>query len=158
MIEELYIELKPKLIKFFLKAYTLCESEEFVHDVFVKAIANDDDLNNKSCAKSWLFRIAINIYKDNLRKRSFRKSQTCKYPIIQSINFNTPEKQLVDKTKLVSIKSRFSELSDLEQGILTDSLLLGTKETCKKYSISENLYKVRLFRARQKLKKGIKCG
>lgn len=136
------------------------EAEEAAQDTFVKAFKMLNTFNGKSKFTTWLYRIAYNTAIDYSRKK---KRHT------QSIHDDERFVQIVDQKTTTTFeqleaKQRHYYLNKLISRLPTDDGLLITLFYLKEHSIEEvatltslsaSNVKVKLYRLRKKLKKGL---
>ena len=152
-IENLYPQTKKQITAIFKKYFDPSTSEEFTQDVFVLALSNINNFNKKCSLKNWIYTIAKNLLKEKIRRDSYRTKQMQLFFDAESIDYRTPEKILVDKTNVNVIKDRFTKLNDFDKLIISHAVNgIKIKEAAKDLGLTESAYKVRIFRARKKLR------
>ncbi|RPF53195.1 sigma-70 family RNA polymerase sigma factor [Aquisalibacillus elongatus] len=132
------------------------EADDITQDVFVDVYEKLNTFKGQSQLRSWIYSIAINKSKDHLRSSQNRK-RIYKEKVIKlwdNKDDETPEKQsirlentnqLLNKVKQLPVKYR-------EMVVLYYYEDLSLKEIADILSIKVNTAKVRLQRARKKLK------
>lgn len=133
--------------------YDSFTSEEFTQDVFVLALSNVSKFNGKCSLKNWIYTIAKNLCKEKLRRDSFRKKQLCKFFDLELVDYRTPEKELIDKTELKTVINNFNKLKDFDKDVIINAVKgIKAEKASKEIGVSESAYKVRLYRARKRLR------
>lgn len=139
------------------------DAEEAVTDVFVKVWKSASKFKGDSKFTTWLYRIATNTARDYLRSRVSR--QHVKIQSIERYDGTTldlpapahsnPEESAIASSEWGLVVTALSELSDDDRMliVLYHFQELGYDEVCQATGISPENLKVRLFRARQRLKK-----
>ena len=152
-IENLYPQIKKQITAIFKKYFDPSTSEEFTQDVFVLALSNINNFNKKCSLKNWIYTIAKNLLKEKIRRDSYRIKQMQWFFDAESIDYRTPEKILVDKTNINVIKDKFTKLNDFDKLIISHAVNgIKIKKAAKDLGLTESAYKVRLYRARKKLR------
>lgn len=139
------------------------DAEEALAEVFVKVWRAAARFKGDSKFTTWLYRIASNTAKDFLRSRKSRRDLSIEDVIINELvivshsNVDTgdPSKILMEASRRAEILAAMKRLSE------TDRLLITLyhfreceyEEVSKITGIAPNNLKVRLFRARQRLRK-----
>jgi|YelNatPaOPRAMG01_1025707.scaffolds.fasta_scaffold11248_3 RNA polymerase sigma-70 factor (ECF subfamily) len=139
------------------------DAEEALADVFVKVWRSAAGFKGKSRFKTWLYRIAANTARDMLRARKARPEVAFEDVLLEdaansaeNVKWQTvdPEPELVDSAALALLGKAMERLSDDDRLIIS----LYHLDECSLPEIAEILgqprgsLKVRLFRARQKLR------
>lgn len=153
-IEKLYGEIAPKLTNWLVSTgSSYADACDLVQDVFLKIWKMKDDLRDDESAVSGLaFTIAR-----NLRKNAWRDNSRLKFtdelpevPVEQ-------EMQLFDSER-ATLRKRISDALAQLPPILREAYTLfqigemPIKEIAAQTGVTENLVKVRIFRAKQKLR------
>jgi RNA polymerase sigma-70 factor, ECF subfamily len=138
-------------------AYTYVQdwgiAEEVIQDVFFKCYQNLDAFRGDASLKTWLYRIAINRCRDEMRKASFRKLMAHPLSNFFSLksNSSSPEEQLVARTEkeviadhVLSLPSKYREVI-----ILYYYSNLKTEEIAQLIQQNAKTIRTRLRRARQ---------
>ena len=160
MDKDIIINLYQKQFKIICLYLTKCgcsisDAEDIVHDSFIKAIEYMDGVATENLS-SWLFRVAINTYKNNLKR--------CK--IINSISIDednffeqlandlTVENEILIKENCKEIREILNNLKEEYRSLLLFKyeLDLSYKEIGLLLGINEATVKTYLYRARNKFK------
>jgi len=143
----------PRTVGFIYKMGVVREdAEDLAQEVFIKVYNNLYKYNESWKFSTWLFKIAVNTYKD------FRKR---KQPRTEEINENipsggaSPEEYLDSVQRQESIRLMFSSLNDDVKSIMVLHYYQGLslKEIGEIYRISPDAVKMKIFRARKQLSK-----
>jgi RNA polymerase sigma-70 factor (ECF subfamily) len=138
------------------------DAEEALAEVFVKVWRSAARFKGESKFTTWLYRIASNTAKDFLRSRKSRRDVSIEDVVINELeiarrsdaDMGDPSKKLMEADQRAGIIRAMNRLSE------TDRLLIALYhfQECEYDQISEitgiapNNLKVRLFRARQRLR------
>ena len=156
---QLYKEYSGLIRNYLLRFVDPTDAEDLTQDVFIKVDQNIGKLRDKSTVKSWVFRIATNTALDYLNSGTHRLS---------SNKTDISEKDLVDFDKVLEAEKKIDAAAmrdcmlEFIQRLPKDYsaiLLLSEFEELSGKEISEILdvklgtIKVRLHRARARLKK-----
>ena len=136
--------------------------EDVAQDVFVRLYFSLDQLRAPEVFEPWLYRLTVNAAYDYLRKR--RRSNDVRMADLSEEQLNMADaaagsKESAKQEKQKQLRKTLDVLMD--QVSEDDRLLLGLKElqglSLKElrevYGVSENVLKVRLFRARKQVLK-----
>lgn len=102
---EIFLEFKEQLASYLYRLTANSEDvKDIIQDTLLKVIENIDSFNGKSTYKTWVFSIATNLAKDNLRAKnrwSLDAQDKCKSAAIESTYFqqlmkDTYKKQEID--------------------------------------------------------------
>ena len=155
--EEVYNSHKTKIYNYFYRIYgNKEEAEDLTHEVFLKAYRGLKGFNGRAKISTWIYKIAINTYKNLLRnpRQQFM-------PLLNDI-----DEEFVPDGKMLPLKqAEVKELEGCMQKFINElpatyriPLIfhelqgLKTAEIAEIMNISERNVKVRLVRARKKLK------
>lgn len=131
------------------------EAEDVVQETFVRVFRSIRSFNRKSSLYTWIYRIAINLSKDKLRKRTYdlRLEE-------ELIGDADTLEQLEHRLDLEELKFRLSELSPIyrEALVLFYYQDLSIAEISELLKEKEGTIKSRLSRARSILAKEMKKG
>ncbi|MDQ1329015.1 MAG: polymerase sigma-70 factor, subfamily [Candidatus Poribacteria bacterium] len=148
-------------------AYRMMNNREDAFDVtqeiFIRAYQKIKDFNFKSAFSTWLYRLALNLCTDELRKQKSRKkteisvndlsSKEDVIAIIQ-VDENTPEDNAISKEQEKLVWDAINSLKDKDRAviILRDMEGLSYEEISDVLKCSLGRVKSRLHEARQKLR------
>jgi len=154
-VETLYDRYSNKIYRkclTFVKETNL--AEDLTHDIFIKSLLNLSKFNKKSQFSTWLYSITYNYCIDYLRKS--KKQNYISYNIEDKIAQDVAYEETDD---LINIEtSRMFKLLDMirsdEKLILITKYQdgLSIKEIAKMLEITESAVKMRLKRAKEKMK------
>jgi RNA polymerase sigma-70 factor (ECF subfamily) len=140
------------------------EAEDLTQETFIRAHNNLSDLHNSDALKSWLYRIATHVCYDRFRQTSYRiepqsldeeRSGTSQIDELANDPADGTLEQVIDQTEMSAcIQAYIDRLSDDYRItiLLHDIHGMTCAEISQILGCSLELTKVRLFRARQKLK------
>jgi RNA polymerase sigma-70 factor (ECF subfamily) len=166
--QELYAAFQPKILRYLTRMVGENEAEDLTQEVFIKLGSALETFRGEASLSTWIYRIATNTALDRLRSPSFQRatlhsldqqSPTCE-PEIDDKNVWTGE-----KTPPVEHQIFRKEMNDCIQGfieklsedyrivlILNEFEGLRNREIAEILGISLAAVKIRLHRARQRLK------
>jgi RNA polymerase sigma-70 factor, ECF subfamily len=77
-LTELYTRYSPKLLRYFFRMLWKDEpkAQDFLHDLFLKIIANPQYFDRQKKFSTWIYSVAHNMCKNEYRRNAFRKSVT----------------------------------------------------------------------------------
>lgn len=164
--EDIFNRYHDRIYRYILRlVHQPAEAEDLTQETFLRVHSELSSLRNESALTSWLYRIATHICYDRFRQSSFRlEAQSLEDN--QGEQSNTFEEQIedLDEPKLDQVIDQ-REMSDCVQGyigrlsddhriaiLLHDLHGMTCPEIAQKLGCSLELVKIRLHRARQKLK------
>jgi RNA polymerase sigma-70 factor (ECF subfamily) len=167
--QEIYAAFQPKILRYMTRMIGENEAEDLTQEVFIKIGPALERFRGEASLSTWIYRIATNTALDRLRSPSFQRaplnsldqqSPICE-PEIDDKNVWTGE-----KTPPVEHQIFRKEMNDCIQGfieklpedyravlILNEFEGLRNKEIAEILGISLATVKIRLHRARERLKK-----
>jgi RNA polymerase sigma-70 factor (ECF subfamily) len=172
--DEIYDAFQPKILRYMARLVSDDEAEDLTQEVFAKISRALNTFRGEASLSTWVYRIATNTALDRLRSPSFQRVQIAVSepgsngePEIQDRNTATGEKtpllehQVFRKEMNECIRDFIEKLPESYRTVL----ILGEFEGLKNTEISEILgvslhtVKIRLHRAREKLKEELiaKC-
>ena len=163
-----YVELvnryRNRLINFVFRFVgTKEESEDIVQDTFVKLFEKKDYYRPISEFSTWIFTIASNLAKTELRKRKRRKTSSLSDLGLENKDFDVPVKDTTDEETLDEFAD--SQIQDAIQSlqihfrtalILRDIEELSYEEISKILDVPLGTIKSRINRARLQLQEKLK--
>ena len=167
--QELYAAFQPKILRYLTRMVGESEAEDLTQEVFIKIGPALERFRGEASLSTWIYRIATNVALDRLRSPSFQRAT------LPSLDQQSPtcEPGMADKNvwtgeKTVPVEHQIfrKEMNDCVQGFIEklpedyrSVLVLSEFEGLKNREISEILeislatVKIRLHRARERLKK-----
>ena len=167
--QELYAAFQPKILRYLTRMVGESEAEDLTQEVFIKIGPALERFRGEASLSTWIYRIATNTALDRLRSPSFQQatlhsldqqSPTCE-PGMDDKNVWTGEKTVPVEHQIFR-----KEMNDCVQGfieklpedyrtvlILNEFEGLRNKEIAEILGISLSTVKIRLHRARERLKK-----
>ena len=166
--QEIYAAFQPKILRYIARMVGENEAEDLTQEVFIKIGSALGTFRGEASLSTWIYRIATNTALDKLRNSSFQRT-TSNSPDQQS---SSHEPEIADKnvwtgekTPLVEHQIFRKEMNDCIQGFIENLpedyrtvLILNEFEGLKNKEIAEILeislaaVKIRLHRARERLK------
>ena len=170
---DIYDEFFPKIKKYLIRLLGENEAEDITQIVFEKVNRNLDTFKGESKLSTWIYRIATNTALDKLKSTSYLRSTIgplAPLPLevieVREIAAKTKDKPTSPEQKL--IRDEMSECikefvyrlpPDYSTVIILNELEGFTnKEIAEILQISLDTVKIRLHRARAKLKKSLETG
>jgi RNA polymerase sigma-70 factor (ECF subfamily) len=168
--EEIYQEFQPKIRRYLSRMLGDQAAEDIAQEVFAKVSRRLDSFKGKSSFSTWIYRIATNAALDKLRSPSFNRSSEYT-PLEDSIGIEdrnawtgqaepTVDQEVIRKEMSECVKEFVDRLPPDYRTVLILSELEGFKnrEIADILEISLDNVKVRLHRARARLKKELDGG
>ena len=168
--EEIYQEFQPKIRRYLSRMLGDQAAEDIAQEVFAKVSRSLDSFKGKSSFSTWIYRIATNTALDKLRSPSFKRSSE-HTPLEDSPGTEdrnawtgqaepTVDQKLIRKEMSDCVKEFVDRLPPDYRTVLILSELEGFKnrEIADILEISLDNVKVRLHRARARLKKELDGG
>jgi len=163
----IFAKYHPKIIGYLRRLVGEAEAEDVAQEVFIKVNKGLDDFRGESRLFTWIYRIATNAAMDHLRKPSFRHVwHTTNRPVDDDglageIDMLPKESELALDTLLIRkdmnecIRSIVDSLPESYRTVLVLSALEGmtNAEICEVLSLTLDTVKIRLHRARIRLRK-----
>ena len=148
----------------------VCESDasDLTQEVFIKVNNNIDKFRAESSVKTWIYRIATNTVKDYLKSKSYKVSESqqaiseeqLSLLEISQLEKESPESISLSDEMNECIREFIHRLPCSYSTVLVLSELEGykIKEISEIMDVAANTVKVRLHRARAKLKNELEAG
>ena len=167
--QKIYEDYQPKILRYMTRMVGEDEAEDLTQEVFIKANRALDGFRRDSSLSTWLYRIAIHSAYDRMRCPTFRymaEKRECGGPDEDDLEEitdcdpysgeKTPlaEQQFVKKEMSTCILSYVDQLPEIYRTVLLLSDLeeLSNKEIAEILGITVETVKIRLLRARAKLR------
>ena len=161
-----YTEFQPKILNYISHLTDNHSAEDITQEVFEKVNRNLNDFRGESKLSTWIYRIATNTVLDKLKSRSFRHSsedfdhETEDRDVWADRKKNLVDQQLIRKEMSECVTEYIYRLSRDYRTVLILSEIEGfkNKEIAEILGLSLETVKIRLHRARAKLKKALEDG
>ncbi len=136
--------------------------EDVGQEVFVRLYYSLDQLRSPEMFEPWLYRLTVNAAYDHLRRikrrQESRMADMSEMQVLQADSYAGEKRSEEDEEKSRTrefVQALFQHVSEEDRILLTLKEVegLSLKELEHVYCISENVLKVRLFRARQRVLK-----
>jgi RNA polymerase sigma factor (sigma-70 family) len=128
-------------------------SQDLSQDTFIKAFLNIHKVKGEKHFRAWLCTIARNIARDYLRK--LKRKPTIS---LEETNAPVAQSDIKNTRRQIIIQDALARLNEHDRMLLTLAYFQGFKlsEVAQATKVSEKSIKVRLFRARQRLRKELR--
>lgn len=164
----IYREYSPKIRQYLVKMVGEFQAEDLTQEVFDKIHKGLPKFKKESSLATWIYRIATNVAIDRSRTREFKNKKAAvpikDRPALQATGTGIMEKppdQAVIKEEMNACIEEFVEQLPYDYKvvlILSEYEHLKNKEIADILNISLETAKIRLHRARAKLKKKLDAG
>lgn len=170
-IQKIYETYQPKILRYMARLVGEDEAEDLTQEVFIKAGQALPGFRGESSLSTWLYRIATHSAYDRLRSASYRRTvpnSRCNDFTVEDVDGSpgetcieekTPpvEQQLVKKEMSQCILGQVKRLPESYQIVLllSDMEELSNKEISRILGITLETVKIRLHRARARLREEI---
>lgn len=130
------------------------DGDDLYQDALVLAFTRFGDLRDKGAFKSWLYRILINKFKSTVRRPWWKRRLALTPDIERRLIEDNPADRY---TARLWLNRAFKGLTTEEQAMVTLYELEGwsVREVAELFQITESSVKIRLFRARTRMKKAL---
>jgi len=130
-------------------------AEDLTSETFYRAMRSLDGFRGDSSMKTWLLRIARNLYLNRRRReaRSTPLESLEEKGVMPAVKGDDPESALIRNEESEAVRRAFRALAEEDRSILLLSAWeeLKCREIADLFGISTTAVKVRLFRARRRL-------
>ncbi|MES9900695.1 MAG: sigma-70 family RNA polymerase sigma factor [Sedimenticola sp.] len=164
----LYQQFNQKILGFLSRFVNETEAQDLTQEVFIKVDANLDKFKGKSSTKTWIYKIATNTMKDYLKSKSYQSSKrhipVSEMDLERYGDLVRPGTLLEDKLDTNEMNKCIKEfiyripVNYSSVLVLCDLEELNTKEVSTILEMSIGAVKVRLHRARARLKEELESG
>ena len=159
--KKVYQEYHPRVLKYITRLTGNFEAEDITQEVFEKISRGLKGFKGESKLSTWIYRIATNMALDKLRSSSFKRKTNELSDSEQDRNVWTSQKnppvdqQLIRKEMSECVIEHTDKLSSDHKTVILLKEIEGfsNKEIADILHISLETVKIRLHRAREKLKK-----
>lgn len=163
----IYNEYHPKIVRYLTRLVGELEAEDAAHEVFVKISRSLDDFRGESSLSTWIYRIATNAAMDHLRRPSSKRSSqpTQEKDLPEDEDAGPVDDRPLHDTMLIR-----KDMNDCIRGVveslpgdyrtvlvLSEFEGLTNPEIAEVTGISLDTVKIRLHRARTKLRKALEA-
>lgn len=167
---QIHDEFFPKIIRYLTGMIGPDDAEDVAQDVFEKIHRNLDSFQGRSKLSTWIYRIAANTAMDHLRSASYKHSlkdstfeETAKSECQNDLNARrhaAADQKLIGEQMSACVREFINKLSPNYRTvvILSDLEGLSNQEIADVLNISLDNVKIRLHRARAKLKEFLDHG
>ena len=157
---------RNRIYNFLLKmTFSKEDSEDMTQEVFVRAYNSLYQYNSKWCFSTWIFRIAVNVFKTEYSKKKNRESKNIQDILVnqQFSNITEPERALENIETRLEVLKMLEALKAPQRVALVLKYVQGFsyKEIGEVLNVSPENAKVRVMRAKKYLASnysGIKGG
>lgn len=161
---KIYETFQPKILRYLTRLVGEAEAEDLTQDVFIKVNDGLPNFRGKAQLSTWIYRIATNTALDRLRSPSYKRViQDCSSSDVAELDDRkalsaekTPlvEPQIFRKEMNECVQRYIQKLPENYRIVLVLSEFEGLKdnEIARTLGISLNTTKIRLHRAKEKLK------
>lgn len=168
-----YDQFYTKILNYLKRMVGESEAEEVTQTVFEKISRNLSSFKGDSTLSTWIYRIATNAALDRLKSQSFKHSfagplaplpiglQEVELPVLSiSRTFDSPDKKVIRNEMSACVREFVDRLLPDYRIIIILSELEGltNKEIAEVLEISIDTAKIRLHRARKRLKESLADG
>jgi RNA polymerase sigma-70 factor (ECF subfamily) len=167
--QKVYQVFQPKILRYIARLVGETEAEDITQDVFIKVSAALQSYRGESKISTWLYRIATNAALDRLRSPSYQRIvQNCS--AVSEAELNDRNAWIGEKTPLVEHQIFRKEMNECIQGFIQKlpencrtALILSEFEGLRDSEIAETLgislstVKIRLHRAKERLKEELRA-
>lgn len=166
IFETVYARYRPEIVRYLSRIAGPNEAEDLAQEVFLKVGRGLADFRGESEIRTWIYRIARNAAIDRLRSRSAGEDRLGGYPVADDSvgegdifdRLESPlpsvERILADKETHRCLRSHLGLLPAPYREILdlSEWAELTNAEIAEKLAVSLDTVKIRLHRARKRLK------
>ncbi|WP_042150291.1 RNA polymerase sigma factor [Paucisalibacillus sp. EB02] len=154
-LEDIYKELHPKILTFFLmKTANQVVAEDLTQEVFYQAMKSIHSFQGYATIQTWLFAIAKNILKKYYRSKWYKRNLEIKLTKEVETEQKTLEDLYVVSEEAREIMTQIQVLDDLPKEIIILRIYgdLSFKEIAQLVEKTENYVRVTFHRAKVKIK------
>jgi RNA polymerase sigma factor (sigma-70 family) len=158
-VKELLQEYVPRVYRFALRlTHDPHAAEDLTQETFLRAWRHRGLLRRPEALRVWLFRIAANLWRDQLRRGKLPVAQAGPLPIDFASNTPAPERSVEDQDDLRRALEALDMLPDRQREALYLSACegLSAAEVSAVLGISPEAVKASLSLARKKLREELK--
>ena len=166
--QQIYTTFQPKILGYLRRLAGPEEAEDLCQETFLKVEQGLSDFRGEAQLSTWIYRIASHTFHDRLRSRTFKQQQCEQSSDLDVDSFedrnpvcHEPKPQLEQQIIRAEMNSCIRGYIDQLPEIYREVLLLSESEGFKNREIAEILQisleniKIRLHRARARLKESL---
>ena len=145
-----------RLCTLYLKDHYL--AQDAVQETFLKVYAKYSSFRSESSEKTWITRIAMNVCRDMMRKRSYRERPEEFSEYMAADASGTPEESAIDRDESIMLLDAIRSLPDIYRETILLYYYEGFKadEIAKIQHTARSTVNVRLKRGRDMLRNMLK--
>ncbi len=145
-----------RLCYLYLKDYHL--AQDAVQETFIKVYSKYASFRSESSEKTWITRIAMNVCRDMLRRRSFRDRPEEYDDYMAADASGTPEQEAIDRDESIALLDAVRALPDIYRQTILLYYYQGfqAEEIARIQHTARSTVNVRLKRARDLLRERLK--
>lgn len=169
--QEIYRAYQPKIHRYLVNLVDEHEADDLTQEVFIKVDHGLDDFRGESSLSTWIYRIATNVAMDRLRSPSFRRGSKDKSIEAGEAEISDKNAWTGEKTPLVEQQLYRKEMSECIHDfigelpenyrpvlVLIELEGLSNHKVAEILGVSQGTVKIRLHRAREKLRNMLMSG
>lgn len=170
--QEIYESFQPRILRYLTRLVGENEAEDLTQEVFVKIGQALENFRGDSQLSTWVYRIATNTAMDKLRSSAFKHGteKICATDSVEEHAAELEDRNAWTGEKALSIEKQFvrQEMNDCLQSfiarldenyrtvlVLSEFEGLRNKEIAQILGVSLDTVKIRLHRAKEKLKQDL---
>jgi RNA polymerase sigma-70 factor (ECF subfamily) len=164
---KIYDIYQPKILRYLTHFISEGEAEDLTQETFVKVYQSLENFRGESQLSAWIYRIATNIALDRLRSPSFQRMAKFELSddsvegddrvVLVKEESTLVEKQLIRNEMNDCVRGHIEKLPETYRAVLVLSEYEGLKnhEIAEVMGVTLDVVKIRLHRARAKLKEDL---
>ncbi len=168
-LETVLGEYLPKIRRYLTRLVGAAEAEDLAQETVLKVARAFEDFDHRSKLSTWIYRIATNTAVDRLRSSSYRNAKTMTsedelaaedQSVFSTRKVLSTDQQLIEKEMNACIRDFVDHLPEQYRTVmvLSEFECLKNHEIAAILGITLDMVKIRLHRARARLKKELEGG
>ena len=161
---ELYKNYSPKILRYLKSTFSIEDSEDLLHEIFIKIYNSLNSFRNESSVNTWIYRIATNAIIDKLKSNGYKFSKATSELNIKGNHYDnrhfatTFDKQIEKNEMYDCIRQFIGELTEKNRTVFVLNQYEGltNSEIAEILQISIDSVKIRIHRAKEVLKASLK--
>jgi RNA polymerase sigma-70 factor (ECF subfamily) len=157
-VEKFLHDWTPRLYRFALRLTGDAHAaEDLAQEVLLRAWRRRDSLRDPAAGSGWLFRIAVNLWRDLLRRQRSPVSRAGPLPELACARWPNPEQALAHREELVQALHALDSLPARQREVLYLCACEGLKaaEIARVLDVSRDAVKANLSLARKKMRESL---